>query len=161
MQKALAVCSCQMHSPFLLGRGFLSWAVSESIKTQGGQGHIICLVMLWGLWFWWWMFHDLISGESESDHVASGWKENCPGFPGCLPWAIHCKALASAAASYRSALCFSERLFLLPEMCGVKKNSVPLLQNYNGSFHQEVLMAAPASTDWWPLIGGRVGPVTG
>lgn len=43
------------------------------------------------------------------------------------------------------------KLFLVPEMCGVWKNSAPQPQHHNGSSHQEVLTAAPASTDCWPF----------
>lgn len=97
------------------GDFYLTQSDSKSIKTQGGQGCIICLVLrwmvlLWRLWLWWWMFHDPISGEWDTDHAASGWKENCSGFPGCLPWAICCKALTSAAVSYRTALCLKKWL---------------------------------------------------
>lgn len=97
------------------------------------------------------MFHVLISGEWGTDHVASGRKENCPGFPGCLPRAVCCKALTSAAASYRTALCLKKwlltRLFLLPDMCVVQSNSALQPQTHNASSCKEVLIATPAFAD--------------
>lgn len=95
-------------------------------------------------WLWWWMFHDLISGECDTDHVGSGWKENCPAFPR-LPWAICCRALTSAAVSYRTSLCLKKvvslaRLFFLAEMCMVQSNSSLQPKNHSASSCKEVLI---------------------
>lgn len=100
MPKAWAVfVSAAFTSSISPGDFYLKHSDSQTIKTRGGQGHIICLVLQWRLWLWWWMFHDLNSGEWDTDHIASGWKENCPAFPR-LPWAMCCRALTSAAVNF-------------------------------------------------------------
>lgn len=162
MQKVLAACLCQMHSSLQLGQRIcFKQSDSKSIKTWGGQGCIICLVLqwmvlMWRLWLCWWMFHDQISGEWVTDRVVSGWKENCLGFPSCLPWAICCKTLTSTAVSYRTVLHFKKvpsltRLFLLLEVCFIQSNSALQPQNHPAVSCIEMLIATPASGDCWPL----------
>lgn len=133
MPKAWAVfVSAALTSSISPEDFYLKHSHSQTIKTRGGQGHIICLVLQWRLWLWW-----MLMNVSWSELWRMGYwphskwlKRKLPSFSSfALSHVLQSTDKCSCDLLWvRTCLClkkvaFLTRLFFLPAMGMVQWNS--------------------------------------